>query len=157
VIIGVPGLSTLFYLLSVLAMPLYEAPRALHGRSSRRRGWAIIRHTTLSAIVVLGVWLVSENHPEIDALGRDGDLYAIWMWALKVSGALLVLLVLLPWLNRMVRSGYRRLGWGCLHSRHPHPGRPHPSILAKLCPDCGNLMFQVRRASSGAGRLRPKG
>lgn len=155
-IIGVPGLSTLFYLLSVIAMPLYELPKALRGRSNSRRGWAIIRHTTVSVIVVLGVWLVSENHPEIDALGRDGALFAIWMWALKVSGALLVLLVLLPWLVRMLRSGYRRMGWGCLHSRHPDPSRPHPTIFAELCPNCGNLMFRMRRASTGR-ELRPLG
>lgn len=155
-IIGIPGLSTLFYILSVLAMPLYEFPKAVRGRSSRRRGRAIVRHTTVSVIVVLGVWLVSENHPVIDALGRDGALYGAWMWALKVSGTLLLLLVLLPWLVQMLRSGYRRLGWGCLHNRHPHPTRPHPSILAKLCPDCGNMMFHVRRPSTETG-MRPIG
>ncbi|MDX3640320.1 hypothetical protein [Streptomyces sp. MB09-02B] len=143
-IFGIPGLSTIFYIFSVLAMPMTELSRTARGLSTPRRWRAIVRHSALVAVIVTCVWLVSENHPVIGALRQGGALHDVWAWAAKGSLALMVLLALLPWLARALRAAYHGLGWACAHSRHPHPARPHPSVLARLCPDCGKLMFHAQ-------------
>jgi hypothetical protein len=144
VIFGVPGLSTLLYVLSVLAMPVTELARTVTGRSSWQRWRVILRHAALVAVIMACVWLVSENLPAIGALQRGGVLYDVYQWATKASGALMVLLVLVPWLVRAVHRAYHRLGWACAHNRLPHPAKPHPSVLATRCPDCGGLMFHAQ-------------
>ena len=143
-IFGIPGLSTIFYIISVLAMPMTELSKAARGLSTLQRRRAIVRHSALVAVIVTCVWLVSENHPAIEALRQGGALHDVWAWASKASLALMVLLALLPWLARALRAAYHGLGWACTHSRHPHPARPHPSVLARLCPDCGKLMFHAQ-------------
>ncbi|MEV6653983.1 hypothetical protein [Streptomyces sp. NPDC051219] len=147
-IFGIPGLSTLFYVLSVLVMPVTELAKAVHGRSTWQRWRTMLRHVAIVAAIVTCVWLVAERYPAIGALRRDGVLYDTFRWAQYIGGGLLVLLVLAPWLVRVVRRAYHFLGWACAHSRHPHPTKPHPSILAELCPDCGRLMFQVQEKLS---------
>ncbi|MEV8591734.1 hypothetical protein [Streptomyces sp. NPDC052012] len=145
-VFGIPGLSAVLYILSVLAMPVTELARAITGRRTGRRWRVIVRHAALVAVITTCVWLVSAGHPAIDALRPGGTLHDVYQWALRTSIVLMALLALVPWLVRAVRRACRHLGWICAHTRHPHPARPHPSVLAIVCPDCGRLSFQVQQA-----------
>jgi hypothetical protein len=138
---GFPGLSTLFYIGSVLLMPLAQLLRRTRGQRGDLLQWrGILRHSTLSVLIALGVWAVSENMPEISALQPNGSLHPVWAWGLRTSALLLVLLVLTPWLSRAYRVVRRTRVGSCTHG-HGAGLRRHPSFVAGLCPKCNGPLF----------------